>query len=308
MSVAEMSKIVGRAMTGDVEMLARTLGISKEALAKLSPEFAKFMETAQGAQETQLGEVTRIGGEAETVAGDALKALDEITNALGAGQEAISEYASTAGGEVETLQGIWENFTEDIGNELLPVIQEALGKLIVFITDHKEDIDKFVGAFGDLAEQGFEKLMQFLDSGEAEKLFAALGNFSAEQWKNFADAISSVKWEDVANAVNGVTDFVNFLSGNKNPVPEEERAIDMGIIGSISKPEYAPENMNDFSWENFWSTAAKGLGLSGKQEIEVKVSIDDEMRLRAVYDKSTDEKLDDLVSGVTGGNNKVAKN
>jgi len=303
MSVAEMSKVVGRAMTGDVEMLARTLGISKEQLAKLSPEFAKFMETAEGAQEAQLGEVTRLGGDAETVAGDALKALDEITSALGAGQEAIAEYANSAGGEVISLQALWDNFTEDVGKQLLPTIQEALEKLINFITEHKEDIDKFVEAFGDIASGGFEKLMEWIDSGNAKKFFDDMSSFSSEQWKVFADAFANIDWKLVADTISTIVDAGKIISdvskfvGPGNAISNIKKGIDNLTPGSGDMP--GQQSAQGFSLPSFFES------LLGKaqppQPLEVKISVDDDMRLRAVYDTATDGKLSEFVEATTGG-------
>ena len=303
-SVAEMSKVVGRAMTGDVEMLARTLGISKEQLAKLSPEFAKFMETAQGAQEAQLGEVTRLGGDAETVAGDALKALDEITSALGAGQESIAEYANSAGGEIESLQQLWNNFTDDVGKELLPIIQEALEKLITFITEHKEDIDKFVDAFGDIASGGFEKLMEWIDSGNAKKFFDDMSSFSSEQWKAFADAIANIDWKKISETISAIVEagkiisdiselvgpgkaISNIKNGLANLTPGESGVPGQQISQGFSIPSL---------FESIFGKAQP------PQPVEIKVSVDDDMKLRAVYDKATDEKIGEFVEATTGGN------
>jgi len=321
--VSDISKMVGRGITGDMEMLARTLGISREQLAKLSPEFAKFMETAQGAQETQLGDVTRMGGEAETVAGDAIKALEELTNGIGVGQEAIAEYASTAGGEIESLQAIWENFTEDIGKELLPIIQEALEKLITFITDHKEDIDKFVSAFGDFAAEGFDKLMEWIDSGEFQQLIDNLGKFSAEQWQVFADAIASIDWKSVADTVNAILSFVSPSTKQWEEMTQEEQnqevvkkslgggldAIDKALTaantgGSFTEAigQWMTENLSNFP--GFNKDTDIGKALQDIFKVDVRVSVDDDMKLRAVYDKATDEKIGDFVEGVTGGNKK----
>lgn len=320
MSVAEMSKIVGRALTGDVEMLARTLGISKEALAELSPEFAKFMENAQGAQEAQLGEVTRLGEDAQKTSGDALKALDEITSALGAGQGAIEEYASSAGGEIESLQALWGNFTEDVGKEMLSIIQEALENLLGFIEEHKEDIDKFVSAFGDFAAEGFDKLMEFIESGDAQKLLESLGKFSAEQWKVFSDAFASIDWKAVAETVNAIAQFI---SPNTKPfeemTPDEQKSeiVKKTIGGGLSAVDKAltaantggslPEAAGSWIGENlsnfpgFNQNTDIGKWLQGLLKVQVEVTVDGEGNLKAAAKNAAEEQISDLVNGVTNG-------
>jgi phage-related protein len=305
LSIAEMSKVVGRAMTGDVEMLARTLGISKEQLAKLSPEFAKFMQNAQGAQETQLNEVMRLGGDAQQASGDALKALDEITTALGAGQDAISEYASTAGGEVLSLQALWDNFTEDVGKELLPIIQTALEKLLTFIAEHKEDIDKFVKAFGELSAEGFEKLMDLIDSGKLEQFAQSLGTVSdaGESLKQAFEWLSKAAQdiETIMNSFNGLYEKITGgpAPGNFDPLAVNPNAPLQKILnGETPTIGPNPETMPD------WMKSIGEL-LGAKQEVEIKVSVDDDMKLKAIYDKSTDDKIGELVENITGSKKKA---
>lgn len=308
LSIAEMSKVVGRAMTGDVEMLARTLGISKEQLAKLSPEFAKFMQNAQGAQETQLNEVMRLGGEASQASGDALKALDEITTALGAGQDAISEYASSTGGEVLTLQALWDNFTEDVGKQLLPTIQVALEKLITFISEHKEDIDKFVKAFGDLSAEGFEKLMELIDSGQLEQFAQSLGTIG--------DAGASMKaaFEWLSQAAKDIEQFMNsFNSLYTNitgaPAPGQIDLFSVNKEAPLQKllngetPTIGPNAETMPPWMKQVGEWFSSLG--EQKEVKVRVIVDDEMKLKAAVEDTTDKKIGELVENITNSKKKA---
>jgi phage-related protein len=303
MSVAEMSKIVGRALTGDVEMLARTLGISKEQLAALSPEFAKFMENAQGAGEAQLGAVTRLGGSTEQIAGNALKALDEITTALGAGQEAIDEYASSAGGEIESLQGLWENFTEDVGKELLPIIQEALEKLITFIVDHKEDIDKFVNAFGDFAAEGFDKLMEWVDSGGAEQFAESMGSM-ADAGKNLKSAFDwlAKAAEDLNNFVQSFNEVYTKITGASAPGNIDMLSVNPNAplqkILNNEMPTIGPTSETMPDWMKSVGDWFKEV--LGQQEVNVKVTVDDDGKIKTIVDKQVNETVGNLVNGITG--------
>lgn len=303
-SMTEMSKIVGRALTGDVEMLARTLGISKEKLAELSPEFAKFVQNTQLANDTQLGAVTKIGSETEQIAGDALKALEEITTGLGGTQQALDEYANSTEGNLERAEANWEQFKEKIGLGVLPTINKALETFNNFVAEHPEEIQAFVDSISDFTAKGWDDLVKLVTSAEFKKFLSNLGDFSAKQWEKWVDAIQSVKWENVANAINAASNFVNFLAGNNPDVPKEDRAIDLGILGGISGPKKREDDWKkDFTWENLFS----GLGLkppqqSQPQQVEVKISVDDDGKIQAYTKKVVDASMEELVKATTAGN------
>jgi hypothetical protein len=301
MSMSEMSKVVGRALTGDVELLSRTLGISKEKLAELSPEFAKFIQNAQGAQDAQLGEVTRLGTETETMAGDALKALDEVANGLGATNQLLAESADTTESELNRAKDNWEQFTDAVGGQLLPIVTDALERLNKWIAEHPDEIKSFVDAIGNFSTAAWEKLIALVSSEEFKNFLKSAENFTAQQWEAFANAIAGVKWSDVSSAINSVADFVNFLSGKQSAqaLPTDQRAIDMGLLGGIGKPEQRTDDWTkDFSWERLLA----GLGIKPlePQKVDVTVTVDGEGNLKAAAQAAAEKTASDLVAGVTG--------
>jgi hypothetical protein len=278
-TASDLARPVMRAITGDVEQLARALGINKERLAQLSPEFAKMMDSATQAGEAQLGAVTRLAGRSEQVAGDALKALEEITAGLTGGQDVLSDFGDSTEAELNRAKQNWDDFTELVGEQFLPIITDALREINKWIEEHPEEIKQFIEAFG---------------------------NFSATQWERFADALSRVDWEKIADVMLLMVEVLDKMTNAEWKLPGEDLyGLSAGQLGAMAATEGKALESQYNGQLGDVSTAAQlgGLGNSAAMKagwqlggwiasnIKITFGIDEEGQLnvkKIAEDKATD--------------------
>jgi hypothetical protein len=286
-SIPELSRSVAKAITGDVDLLARSLGISKEALAQLSPEFAKMVNSAQSAGETQLGRVTRLGEQTATIAGDSLKMLDELATGLGANEQALDDYANSTEGQLNTLKDNWDEFTETVGAEFLPIITKALKNLNEYIGTHGKEIDNFVKSLGDAGgdlksawdwiTQAADAIQKFMDS--FNEFYSTV---TAQPAPGEYDPFAINENAPLQKALHGEMPTIG------NPEAGTNIASSLGIDPNIA---------------NAIIDVIGNLGTTLAQNLNIKITIDDEGKLGAVIDKKVasgvEKGLDDLVSATT---------
>lgn len=157
-------------MAGDPQTLTRLLDINVRQIGQLSDSARAFLQDSTDATEQRLGAVTRLGADAASTGGDAMSALREIAEAVGATQDLLNATADTTSGKLGQIEARWEEFKTKVGEVLLPIVNETLDKLIKFIDDHEEDIDKFIRNLGGLATEGWEDLQRIVEETDWEKI------------------------------------------------------------------------------------------------------------------------------------------
>jgi hypothetical protein len=227
-------------VAGDVSTLTRLLDIDVRSLIEtLGPEFAGFLNDVQGATETQLGRVTRVGEQAGGAMGDALALAEALSDTLGAGQELLEDYGQTFEGQVGRLSANWEHLKLVFGEPILDVLNDGLERFLDFLEDHQEEIDAFVQKMGELAatqierglnwlfEQDWESIIndvkefgeaayEFFTSPEMQEamgnLVDALGSLGEASLEGVRSFFEDVDWNAVADALNVVAGAIRDIA------------------------------------------------------------------------------------------------
>ncbi len=277
-------------MAGDPSTLTRLLDVNVRQLGQLSDEARGFLDAASGASEQQLGQVTRLGGSVQAQAGDAMQALSEVAEAVGATDELVDRIAETTGGKLAQSQEELKDTLRDIGAQLLPDVNKVLGQFLELI--RSDEFEEFADVFGQTLAKGlgeFVDLISQLDPEKVEAFFSAI-----------AEALESIDFNAIANAfgqigrtLEQVNRFLPDPQTGKTPVVEEamenlnstelpEGLASTGVQGFLNK---AGANL----FPNFGAgTATEGVGgalnqaggaLFPNQQVEVTVTVDEEGQL-----------------------------
>lgn len=169
-------------LSGDVQTLTRLLDIDVKSMGQLSEKVQDFLGGANEAREEQLGSVTRLGASAVSDQETALQALEEILDAVGATEDLLDATANSTQGKLDRLKAQWEDFVARVGEELLPILIEALDKLLAWINDHEEEITKFLEGVGKWAEKVAQKISE-IDFEQLGADLAAAGAQAKEDWE-----------------------------------------------------------------------------------------------------------------------------
>lgn len=199
---------------GDVAALKKLVGVSADDIEGLSEKSRKALENIQGTQETQLGQVTRVSGGAKAKSDELLAVLDEVTEKLGMGQEAIDEYGNTWDGQIARLQEMWNRFKDAVGTPILEALIPELQKLGDWLEEHKEDIEAFAEKLGGLAADGLINAMEALMNVDWQEV----GNGA----QAILEAFSQIDWVAIGNTVSGISQFlgeINKISGTPSGSP-----------------------------------------------------------------------------------------
>jgi len=260
----EISQALTKAMSGDVESFKRLIGVGLEDITTLSEKSQETLANLQQAGDQQLGQVTKIGKDAKPSLEDMMALMDDVTENIGMGKEALAEYGDTWDAQIARLKEIWDTFADEVGKPVLAVLIEELGKLADFLIEHKADIVELAKTLGKMTAEGIKNAFEALKEVDWDKV--------AKSGVAFAKAFSEVDWTAVAKTIGDIANFMGL--GGEEQRQKDLAANEAGPLGQVFK------GLN---------SAAEGLGLSNPkvseaspQTIDVKVSVDDDGKLNAV--------------------------
>jgi len=285
------------ALSGDFSTLTRLLDIPLDKLQGLSAEAQAFITGTQDATSKQLGKVTELAGQSEAQAGDAIAVLDELLNAAGITQGVVEDVSKTTGKEIDVIEANWEDFKRTVGEEVLPVVTEELGKFIDFIDEHREDIDKFAESLGKLAAGGLEELAQKLADtdwqqvGQDARDFGEDVRYIVEQIVILLEKLEKLgQWYQSAGGLMDTSEGGNIWWGVGD-------AGGAGGAAGIGQQSAEQVRGGIFSWLNEMGPkvfpgadqnqeASQQTPSQGPQEVTVRVVVDGEQNIRAAVDNA----------------------
>jgi hypothetical protein len=316
-------RAVSEFMSGNPQTLTRLLDINVKSLENLNDETKKFLEGGTEAQSQQLGQVTELGARASATGDDAIAALADVANAVGATEELVEKQAESSEALIERVKQRWKDFTDEVGDTFLPHLESALEGFIEFLDEHQEEIDAFAEALGKFAGEKFEQFANWLLEQDWEKVgqdiarlakegFGTLKEFvEGDDFQNalkaikdmvasistgdapFLDAIKEVDWETVAEALNTMANVIQFiaehgeLAGSMFGVGVESLSPnpDPGsFIGLGLDAFQAGKDLASQSQQN--QEAQQQTPSQGPQEVTVRVIVDGEQNIRAAVDNA----------------------
>lgn len=307
-----LSRAINRFISGDTEAFKRVLGVGIEDIQGLSEASQQALQDVQGAQEAQLGQVTRVSGDAKAKSGDMLAVLDEVTDKLGMGEEAVTAYSNTWDAQIKRLEEMWDNFKDSVGAPILEALMPELKKLADWLSDHKEDIEKFAEKLGTLTAEGLVNAMEALMKVDWEEV----GNGAAK----LLDAMSKIDWAAVAEGVGGLAKFLGGqtpetqkqgfqeLTGTNKGGANEGGVIDIlsrsleaifgqagigKLSGATARGELSPEDaMKAFITANLPNLAAM-------QKVDVHITVDDDGKIRALAQQEAQSAVNNVIDEAT---------
>jgi hypothetical protein len=236
----------------------------------------------------QLGRVTRIGGEAVADKDLALQALREILEATGATDELLQASADSTQGKLDRLKAAWEDFIVRVGEELLPILTEALEKLLEWINTHEEEINTFIESLGETAMEAYDKLKE-IDWAEVWEGLQDAGEDIKEAWEWFEDFLATV--DALVKKLNEAYELITGMPAPGTP----------GSMGEIGAPGTLLDQLNGNESPPLSGAAghAGGGATAGgadtptpapqQVEVGIRVSLDRNGNLEAFVERFADE-------------------
>lgn len=303
--VSLWGRAISAFLAGDASTLTRLLDVNIKQLGNLSEEAQAFLQGASAASEQQLGQVTRLSGGVEANAGDALSALAEVANAVGATDELVDRIADTTGGKLAQAQAELKDTLTEIGLELLPSLNVALDKLLEFL--RSEEFEKLAKAFGEFGAEGLEELVELIEGIDPEQVKAT--------FEGMADELNSVDWEAIGNAVLGILDlmgrFANWqetdeaLAGQSNIIAEALPTFLEGKTGELFDEGgllHVPDSAADSAFGSVADSVSEAIGgvESNGNTITVLVGVDEDanLNIKSVAIDAAIESIGNLITGL----------
>lgn len=309
--VSLWGRAISAFMAGDPSTLTRLLDVNVRQLGQLSDEARGFLDAASGASEAQLGQVTRLTGGVQSQAGDAMQALSEVANAVGATEELVDRIAETTGGKLAQSQEELKDTLRDIGKELLPDVNKVLDQFLDLI--RSDEFKEFADTFGQTLAKGlgeFVELISQLDPEQVKAFFSAI-----------AEALQSIDFDAIANAfgqigrtLEQVGRFLPDPETGKIPVVEDaienfentelpEGVADTGIGGFLSRVGVrgAATAFPELTQAANRAPANPTLGPKpGAVDINVTVTVDEEgqLNVRRVAQRESVRTVADVIAGL----------
>lgn len=276
LSADEITRAILQAARGDVERIKMLLGVGLDDVTGLSEKAQKTMQALKQGGDQQLGEVTKVAAGMKPQTQDMLDLFDEYLNKLGMTKQATADTANEWERNVNKMKELWDNFKDTVGAPILAALNKELGKLAEWLGSHQKEIDAFAEKIGNLAAKGLENAMEALMNVDWDKV--------VESGVAFADAFSKVDWGAVAQAT---ADIAKFFGGNNAEVANDTNRDILNAVGL----KYAPSSVQD--------TAHMGTEKqASSQTIEVKISVDDDGKLKANIDKQAGKAANQAVGNL----------
>jgi hypothetical protein len=291
-------------LSGDVTTLTRLLDIDVKSMGQLSEKVKEFLGGANQAREEQLGSVTRLGASAVADQETALQALDEIMEAVGATDDLLDETANTTQGKLDRLKAQWNDFVARVGTELLPILIEALDKLLAWINDHEQEITAFLTGLGAWAKDMATKIGE-IDFEQLGADLAAAGEKAKEDWAWLIGIFEML--EKVNTFLNESYGKVGGSTQSPGSLLSPE-SLDPSGFGAEGTPLHDVTKFFENLFGGF-EEARQAHDESGyfgpadqrpPREVVVRVEIDDEV-LKARVTEHAGQQINELVENVTGG-------
>lgn len=280
------ARAIMRAMSGDMGLLQRTIGISLDAIGGLSDEAKAVLGNVQEAGDEALGSVTKVLGGKEEDAKASLETLDEIFAKLGLSAE---EGSDTVDANLTKIEERFENLKERVGDRLLPVINRALDKFIAWFDENEETINRFVDSVADALGR--------IGEGALDALLEGLSNFDPSSFESLIDSINSVQWDDIAAVINGLTGAAktaqNVASGfGGATTAEDTNQYGTGVAGAARKIGDTGTNPQAL---DFLSDLLKNIGIN----ITVGVDEDAQLNIKKVSRNTAREEIAGFANSIT---------
>jgi hypothetical protein len=291
-------------LSGDVTTLTRLLDIDVKSMGQLSEKVKEFLGGANQAREEQLGSVTRLGASAVADQETALQALDEIMEAVGATDDLLDETANTTQGKLDRLKAQWNDFVARVGTELLPILIEALDRLLAWINEHEQEITAFLEGLGRWAQEVATKLAEF-NLEEFVAGLAAAGEKVKEDWAwlielvEMLEKVGSFLNESYAK-VGGSTQSPGSLLSPESLDPSGFGAEGTAIHGIKTFIEELIGGFNEAGRVHQESGGIYREGERSPRDVRVQIEINNEV-LNARVAEHTGQQFNELVNNVTGG-------
>lgn len=289
----EISQMLTKAMSGDVESFKRAIGVGLEDIEGLSEKSQQTLANLKETGDQQLGQVTKIGQDAKPALEDMMALMDEVTEKLGMGEEALATYGDTWDAQIARLKEIWDTFADEVGKPVLAALIVELGKLSDWLIEHKDEIVELAKKLGEMTAEGMKNAFEALKNVDWDKV--ARGGVA------FAEAFSKIDWEKVAEAVTTIAKFMGL--GGEEQRQKDLAANEAGPLGQVFK------GLNN---------AVEGMGLSNPKansngtlqnvHVDVTVKVEDDGKLSAVAGKAANQAVGEFVDATTsklGGKTKA---
>lgn len=299
---------ISNLLAGNAASLALFLDLNVKEMESLSAKTRAFLTEQEQTTEQQLGAVTRLGADAAGSADQGIEALRELLEAIGATDELLETVANTTQGKLDRLKAQWKEFVARVGEELLPILIEALDKLLAWIVDHEEEIEAFLKNIGKEAMEAWNALKNF----DWEKLgddIAAAGQTGKEAWEWLQELNKSL--QPLADLLNQIAAFSQNAGKDTGAALGTDQfgpwlLQQLGLSGG-GEPTF-PALSNDFvSTEPNSSTQPSSSGQSsssgGRTEVDIKISVDESGNLKPIIQRisqaTTMQAFNDVTTQIT---------
>lgn len=226
-----MARGVTAAMAGDMTTLTRLLDVNVNkllGLQEVAEDVTDLGGQLQGVAEARADDV----GQAAEGGIDALLRLRELLGAEGLAVKLSAEFEGLTGQAREEFKSLMQ----EIGDELLPTVNDGLRELLAWYRENEDDFRAFFENAGKFVADAIEGVDWGKVAADATKLVEAIGDGN---WGEFVERMDSISgfFGDTADAIERISNspILNWLNdrmeASEDRAARAEETGARGIIG-----------------------------------------------------------------------------
>jgi len=281
LEMTSIADAIIKTMSGDANALKHILGLGLEDIKGLSAESQKTLAAIQESGDTQLGQVTRLGAAAKPSTEAMLDLLNEVTDKMGMATEQLTGWEL----QVARLAELWNQFKETVGAPILEVLITELGKFSDWLLAHKDDVERLAKKLGEMTAKGLQAAMEWLMKVDWEAVGAGA--------ERFVDALGSIDWEGIGKTIQLFMNLAT-IAAQLAVLSPTGQAAQLGFkIGQSMAAPAAAEIPDQ------WHEPSRRSGkLDLANQVNVVISIDDDMKLRAAVKRESMRAAAETTAGL----------
>jgi len=301
------------------EKLKAMAGIAEETGDTVS----KAVGQVGGGGEKALGQFTSVVSKAKGAGACGEKLAENIKKGLGAGEinallsklgasdAMMSKVSGSMIGKIQKLKNHWLEFRQVTGGKILEALAGPSDKVLTWLEDNDEMVTRLAESLGTLVAEGIQKLVEWAESGGLDLLI--------EGFREWAEIIAGLA-ESLKPLFQGAGKFLGDVVG---PQAGGQQA-PSSFGGAVGRAVFKPQEAFAGAANTMRLTAAVGAGKLGqlfggqalgakwaqgvanvplaseRQAVDIRVSVDDDMRLSAQVDGRIGQNNGDMVSSWYG--------